>query len=37
MREDLDRIPSFQDWIAELPIQPWMYGQNVRIIEELVK
>jgi len=29
VKEDLGRIPSFQDWIAELPIRPWMYGQRL--------
>jgi hypothetical protein len=27
--EDLGRLPSFRDWIAELPVQPWMYGQKL--------
>ena len=31
VREDLGRIPSFQDLIAELPIRPWMYGQRLRV------
>jgi hypothetical protein len=35
VREDLGRIPSFQDWIAELPIQPWMYGRRLTVREEL--
>lgn len=34
VREDLGRIPSFQDWIAELPVRPWMYGQRLRVREE---
>jgi hypothetical protein len=34
VREDLGRIPSFQDWIAELPIRPWMYGQRLIVREE---
>jgi len=29
VREDLGRVPSFQDWIEELPIRPWMYGQRI--------
>lgn len=29
VKEDLGRIPSFQDWIDELPIRPWMYGQKL--------
>ncbi len=35
VREDLGRIPSFQDWIAELPIRPWMYGQRLEKTQEL--
>jgi hypothetical protein len=35
VREDLGRIPSFQGWIAELPIRPWMYGQRLTVREEL--
>jgi hypothetical protein len=35
VREDLGRIPSFQDWIAELPIRPWMYGQRLTVRREL--
>jgi hypothetical protein len=35
VKEDLGRIPSFQDWIAELPIRPWMYGQRLIVREEL--
>ncbi|MGH9615234.1 MAG: DUF6915 family protein [Acidobacteriaceae bacterium] len=35
IREDLGRIPSFQDWITEMPIRPWMYGQRLTIREEL--
>ena len=35
VKEDLGRIPSFQDWIAELPIRPWMYGQRLTIEREL--
>lgn len=33
VREDLGRIPSFQDWICELPIRPWMYGQKLKIVD----
>jgi len=29
VKEDLGRIPSFQDWIADLPIRPWMYGHRL--------
>jgi hypothetical protein len=35
VREDLGRIPSFQDWISEVPIRPWMYGQRLIVREEL--
>lgn len=35
VKEDLGRIPSFQDWITELPIRPWMYGQRLVKISEL--
>ena len=35
VREDLSRIPSFEDWIAELPIRPWMYGQRLVVTETL--
>lgn len=35
VREDLGRIPSFQDWIAELPLRSWMYGQRLTISHEL--
>jgi hypothetical protein len=35
VREDLGRIPSFQDWIAELPIRPWMYGQRLTVRQQL--
>lgn len=35
VKEDLGRIPSFQDWIAELPIRPWMYGQRLMAEREL--
>lgn len=35
IREDLGRIPSFQDWIRELPLRPWMYGQRLVITREL--
>ncbi len=34
VREDLGRIPSFQDWIAELPIRSWMYGRRLSASEE---
>lgn len=35
VREDLGRVPSFQDWVAKLPIEPWMYGQKLTVTEEL--
>lgn len=35
VREDLGRIPSFQDWVAEVPIRPWMYGQRLIVRQEL--
>src|SRR5271165_5482278 len=35
VREDLGRIPSFQDWISEMATRPWMYGQRMLIDREL--
>lgn len=35
VKEDLGRIPSFQDWMAELPIRPWMYGQRLTKTTEM--
>jgi hypothetical protein len=36
VKEDLGRIPSFQDWIQELPTRaPWMYGQKLAKTQEL--
>lgn len=35
VKEDLGRIPSFQDWIQDLPIRPWMYGQKLAVTKEL--
>ena len=35
VKEDLGRIPSFQDWLAELPIRPWMYGQKLTVATKL--
>ena len=29
VREDLGRIPSFQDWAAPIRMEPWMYGQRL--------
>jgi hypothetical protein len=34
--EDLGFIPSLNDWLKEMPIQPWMAGQRsvpVRIVD----
>jgi Domain of unknown function (DUF6915) len=28
IKEDLGRIPTVQDWLAEIRAQPWMYGQK---------
>ncbi len=35
VREDLGRIPSFQDWISEMATRPWMYGQRMLLHREL--
>ncbi|HUZ96732.1 MAG TPA: hypothetical protein VMU57_17655 [Edaphobacter sp.] len=35
VREDLGRIPSLQDWLSEMTIKPWMYGQRLVVKEEL--
>jgi hypothetical protein len=29
VREDLGRIPSFQDWAMSIKLEPWMYGQKL--------
>lgn len=29
VREDLGRIPSFQDWATKIRLEPWMYGQKL--------
>jgi len=29
VREDLGRIPSFQDWAMSIKLDPWMYGQKL--------
>lgn len=29
VREDLGRIPSFQDWANCIRLEPWMYGQKL--------
>lgn len=34
VREDLGRIPSFQDWVEEIPLKPWMKGQRLVIAKE---
>lgn len=26
--EDLGHIPSFADWVREIPVKPWMLGRN---------
>lgn len=28
--EDLGRIPTIENWLSELPIQPWMAGRGKR-------
>ena len=28
VREDLGRVPSFQDWATAIKLERWMYGQN---------
>ncbi|HEX5482040.1 MAG TPA: hypothetical protein VFZ08_05385 [Terriglobia bacterium] len=28
-REDLGRIPTLQDWLLNLMLAPWMYGQRL--------
>ena len=35
VREDLGRIPSFQDWAMGIRMQSWMYGQKLRKISEI--
>jgi hypothetical protein len=35
VKEDLGRIPSFQDWISEMQPAPWMYGQRMAVTREL--
>jgi hypothetical protein len=32
VKEDLGRIPTAQDWLAQITPQRWMYGQ--RLVEE---
>lgn len=35
VREDLGRIPSLQDWLSEMAIKSWIYGQRLVVKEEL--
>lgn len=35
VKEDLGRIPSFQDWIQEMRTCPWMYGQKLAVTREM--
>jgi len=35
VREDLGRIPSFQDWAMEIRMQSWMYGQRLTKTSEI--
>jgi len=35
VREDLGRIPSFQDWAMGIRMQSWMYGQKLTKISEV--
>jgi len=35
VREDLGRIPSFQDWAMGIRMQSWMYGQKLTKISEI--
>jgi hypothetical protein len=34
VREDLGRIPSFQDWAMRIKPEPWMYGQKLTSAKE---
>jgi hypothetical protein len=29
VREDLGRIPTLQDWLSQIQLQRWMYGQRL--------
>ena len=29
VREDLGRIPTFQDWAKNIKLEPWMCGQKL--------
>lgn len=31
--EDLGRIPTAQDWLKDIPAEPWMRGQQLRTVE----
>jgi hypothetical protein len=35
VREDLGRIPTFQDWAAAIKAAPWMYGRKLTRTTEL--
>jgi hypothetical protein len=35
IKEDLGRIPTVQDWLAEIRAQPWMYGQGAAMTAKL--
>jgi len=35
VREDLGRIPSFQDWAMGIRMQSWMYGQRLTRTSEI--
>jgi len=35
VREDLGRIPSFQDWANAIRTAPWMYGQKLTLTTEI--
>lgn len=35
VREDLGRIPSFQDWAAAIQPAPWMYGRRLTKTTEI--
>jgi len=35
VREDLGRIPSFQDWATRIRLEPWMYGQRLTKTTEI--
>jgi hypothetical protein len=35
VKKNLGRIPSFHDWIQELPTRPWMYRQKLAKTQKL--